>query len=581
MITQRELMVFRVLYAFMAIVVFLGLFVPVMEVDSAQYASISKQMWQSGNFLHLFNRDLYYLDKPPLLFWISSLSIGMLGSTDFAFKLPNALVSVLGVVSLFRFTRLYYSSRTAHYAALMYGFSTGFLLLNNDVRTDGLLIAFVIFSIYQLSKYRIYAKNLNFVLAFVGIAFAMMAKGPLGLIAVGMALVPDALLKRDYKFIFHGKWLLGVLILALLLFPMSYGLYTQFDAAPEVSVNGEQGVSGLKFFYWTQSFGRITGESTWAGAYSNNPATFYLVESFLWAFLPFTLVYILSFFQYIGHIFKSKFRLAANEEAISLSGVVLPLLALSQSGYQLNHYAYIVLPFAAVGGAAYLNRIIPQANTLGLLFRAQALILILVLCFVIFLQTFVFKEAAPMLVFFSLLLVVLALAFWLYQQFRFTALITLSSLVAAFVFVMFNVYYFPYLLRFQPEKQLFLDKQTLEIPDAQFYHYQPGTYHALDFYSKHYVPILQLWQLRSVADTAASDLYLSVSDAGMPDILSLGLAADTLQTYTYFPITELNPAFLNPESRNAQLQKRYLLKVPVNSTLQDSMPTAKPEHLKH
>ncbi len=49
----------------------------------------------------------------------------------------------------------------------------------------------------------------------------------------------------------------------ILLIPMSIGLYQQFDLHPEKIVNGKHGVSGLRFFYWSQSFGRITGESPW------------------------------------------------------------------------------------------------------------------------------------------------------------------------------------------------------------------------------------------------------------------------------------------------------------------------------
>ena len=45
-----------------------GMFVPIMEVDAAQYASISDQILHSNSILQIKHRDFEYLDKPPLLF---------------------------------------------------------------------------------------------------------------------------------------------------------------------------------------------------------------------------------------------------------------------------------------------------------------------------------------------------------------------------------------------------------------------------------------------------------------------------------------------------------------------------------
>ena len=50
-----------------------GMFVPVMEVDAAQYASISDQLLHGNSILQIKHRDIEYLDKPPLLFWILDL----------------------------------------------------------------------------------------------------------------------------------------------------------------------------------------------------------------------------------------------------------------------------------------------------------------------------------------------------------------------------------------------------------------------------------------------------------------------------------------------------------------------------
>ena len=76
-----------------------GLFLDVMEVDAAQYASISGEMANTGEYLQVKSRGQDYLDKPPLLFWISSIWIKWFGPHNWAFKLSSFLFSILGIVS--------------------------------------------------------------------------------------------------------------------------------------------------------------------------------------------------------------------------------------------------------------------------------------------------------------------------------------------------------------------------------------------------------------------------------------------------------------------------------------------------
>ncbi len=82
----------------------------------------------------------------------------------------------------------------------------------------------------------------------------MMGKGPIGFVIPITIITIDLLYNGKIKYIWDRRMFLGVLACLLCLTPMSYGLYTQF------------GFKGVEFFYWTQSFGRITGASSWSNA---------------------------------------------------------------------------------------------------------------------------------------------------------------------------------------------------------------------------------------------------------------------------------------------------------------------------
>ncbi|MCD8538951.1 MAG: hypothetical protein LRY55_03705 [Leadbetterella sp.] len=51
-----------------------GLFIPLMENDSAQHASMAMKMVLNNDYLSLFKGNAPYLDKPHLHFWLAALS---------------------------------------------------------------------------------------------------------------------------------------------------------------------------------------------------------------------------------------------------------------------------------------------------------------------------------------------------------------------------------------------------------------------------------------------------------------------------------------------------------------------------
>ena len=63
--------------------------IPLMDIDAAQYASISREMLERNSFLQIYDLGKDYLDKPPMLFWLSALSMKIFGISDWAYRLPS------------------------------------------------------------------------------------------------------------------------------------------------------------------------------------------------------------------------------------------------------------------------------------------------------------------------------------------------------------------------------------------------------------------------------------------------------------------------------------------------------------
>ncbi len=327
--------------------------IPLMDVDAAQYASISREMLEKQSYLQLFDLNADYLDKPPMLFWLSALSMKIFGIYDWAYRIPSLLFLGIALFATFHFAKLYYNITTARLASLILASSQAFFLISHDVRTDTMLVGWVMAAICAIAYWTVKKQNKYFFIAAIAIAGGMMTKGPIALVVPILCFAPEWFCKKDWAYFFKPIYLLGIVIIALFLFPMTWGLYQQFDLHPGKIINHRPIQSGVEFYYWTQSFGRYTGEN----AYKEMGYFTFLLENMFWSFLPWIFVFLWALItKFINIIKEGVFR--PSTERISFFGFVLTYLVLSRSQAQLPHYIFVVFPLAAILTAAHWEKML-------------------------------------------------------------------------------------------------------------------------------------------------------------------------------------------------------------------------------
>ena len=124
--------------------------VDIMDIDATQYAEISREMAESGNYLHLYDRGNDYLDKPPFLFWVSAASMSVFGVSNFGYKLPSILFALWAIYATYRLARLLYNEQIARMAALILGTCQGMFLMTKDIRTDTILMSCFITAVWMI-----------------------------------------------------------------------------------------------------------------------------------------------------------------------------------------------------------------------------------------------------------------------------------------------------------------------------------------------------------------------------------------------------------------------------------------------
>jgi 4-amino-4-deoxy-L-arabinose transferase-like glycosyltransferase len=483
-----------------------------------------------------------------MLFWLSAISLKIFGIHDWAYRLPSLLFAMIAVLATYRFASLYYQKTIAQLSAMVLATSQAIFLITHDTRCDTMLMGWVMLSIWQLAAWYETDKWKHFIMAFVAIAGGMMSKGPIALIVPVLAFVPHFMLRRDWKQFFRWEYLVGLLIIAVLLIPMSIGLYLQYDMHPGKIIYGVPIQSGLRFYYWTQSFGRYTGENVF---HEMSYFTF-LLENMLWSFLPWILFFLVALLFRFRDILLSRFWLRQNQEWVSVGGFILTYCVLARSQAQLPHYIFVVFPLAAIITAVFLNELFIEKKWKQWKLILQGLhgfIFALLWVLGMVAMKIPFKEVSVFVFILSVIGFLTYLVALIYGRklFTITPVLALGFYTAIFVNLLLSTNFYPNLLKYQMGNTAadFINHSGLQ--KDQIFVYGPLDSRALHFYGQH------IFKHRYTSSDASSNDILIASFDSIPSLQTKFPNLKSLYKAPNFSVTMLSPEFLNPATREKNM----------------------------
>ncbi|HXP51723.1 MAG TPA: hypothetical protein VN922_17335, partial [Bacteroidia bacterium] len=362
--------------------------------------------------------------------------------------------------------------------------------------------------------------------------------------------------QRQWKNFFRWQYLVALAIIAIMLLPMSYGLYEQFDLHPEKTEYDIKGISGLRFYYWTQSFGRITGESKW----NNNPDPFFLVHSFCWSFLPWIVFFIPALFIEIKNKIR-RFNSPDKTEAITIGGFLLVFLFLTRSNYLLPHYTFPLHTLAAIITANYLNKNLLQGgkSKLALInFGVHVFIMLVLYAGTFLLVDFVFPTNPwlniPVILSLGIFAVIL-LSKKISKMYKVLFGTVLPFITLALIL---NVHFYPNLLDFQMSSRVAKDINPIASDDSKLLIFRNYIGSCALFYSK--IPVNEYIDEKTLPDNLIKGkTYILADSADTKAIQQVNPNIVIIKKYDSFGVTGLNGKFLNPATRNSVVDKKVLL----------------------
>jgi 4-amino-4-deoxy-L-arabinose transferase-like glycosyltransferase len=346
---------------------------------------------------------------------------------------------------------------------------------------------------------------------------------------------------------------LGVFVLAIS--PMLYAYYQQFDLHPEKVIRGRADRSGILFIFWEQSFERLSGE----GVGKNSSDYFFFFHTFLWVFLPWTVVGIAAFWNKGKQLLRDRTNPSQGTEALTLGGILLIFIIISFAQFKLPHYLNITIPLFAVLSAAYLYQIYNQDNKkaasvlagvqnfiLGLVF-----LLSLIFCFVVF-------RLQPWYLSFVVFLTAACIAaLVLRKKGRYAKIVLLGAMASIVLNAVLNLHFYPSLLEYQGGSAMAGIVSEKGIAADKIYKISERHSWALDFYNRAPAKITTLPELGKMRG-----IWLYASDTEMQELRKKGIDWEQEYTVDQFRITRLQARFLNPATRGEILESMHLIYLP-------------------
>ncbi|WP_419581589.1 phospholipid carrier-dependent glycosyltransferase [Stieleria magnilauensis] len=311
---------------------------PLIEPDETRYTQIALEMLDSRDWITPTIDGEPYLDKPPLMYWLTAISFSVFGISEFAARAPSVLSAITTIFVVFGIGRRFIGPRGAWIGATALLLSGGFVLAGRFLILDSMLAFFT--TLCLLSGYVAVRERRHrwawWILAGVACALGTLTKGPVALVLCAPPLIVSGWLRCDQTRTKISHWVAFVIPMLVMGVPWYCAVW---------KFNPEFG----DYFFLEHNFNRFLN-----GSNHDQPFWFYLPILFAVMFpasllLPTLGVFLLSTNQ-------RKRQLRTKDLGFLFSGTVWILLFFSLSSCKLPTYILPAIPLICLMIGGMLDR---------------------------------------------------------------------------------------------------------------------------------------------------------------------------------------------------------------------------------
>jgi 4-amino-4-deoxy-L-arabinose transferase-like glycosyltransferase len=522
----------------------MALFIPILRNDdSVLYANIGKNMILARSWFLLYHPfGINWLDKPHFPYWLIASVFTLFGVKSFNYVLIGMLFNFLGGYYTYKFALIMYKDKLLAKLSALILLSSFHIYFSAtiDIRAEVYLIGTIIPSCYYLYKIVYLSKYTmgNLLLSSIFAAFAIMTKGVFPLITIYSILIPLIISDKFYKIILIVMIHFSLTIVFLA--PEIIALYLQFN-----SHTGYSDFYAIKWFLWDSQLGRFFNNGVITRQNIGFEHYFFYIHTYLWAILPWTLVFIF----YLKYMLQNWTKVLLQDK-ILFSGFGITFLLFSISKFQLDYYINILVPFSSILSAKYLL----QINSNSVIIRSVTNYILSIVSILLFLLLFyitIIHNLWLVLIFILLILAItisLLILFNYFQQFVCSCIIFINAILLL-IFIFYGIIYIQYEAGYNIAKYINQDNSINKIIDYQVNNLP------LEFYAnKNYKNIQQF----SDVIIESKPYYLVIK---YKDISLFAKESNEIRTYSNITMDKVLPYLLNFNQQITNDNKLFLIKV--------------------
>ncbi|WP_192483463.1 MULTISPECIES: phospholipid carrier-dependent glycosyltransferase [Cysteiniphilum] len=345
--------------------------------DEGRYAEIAREMVVNHQYIVPHLDGVIYFEKPPMIYWLTALSLKIFGFNIWAARLPNPVLSIIGVWFVYIVCRIVYQKRRVSlWAALITGTSILYLgggrYLNLDAGV-AFFLTITMLSFWASRQYRqtSWQANIWLLNAFIFSGLAVMTKGLIGIVFPMMIIGLWALIVGKYRLLLDYRLYLGLIVVLIISVPWI------------VAVNNEH----PEFFHYYVIVQQILRYAT--DEQGRQMSKFVYFGIFIIAFFP--------WFGFLPQVFKSVFtkfktrKKHENEWFLFVWGMAILLFFAFSKSILMGYLIPIVTPFAIL----IARRIDKILNESRLRKSTKASIIVALVFFIIIAIAFVILPFIP------------------------------------------------------------------------------------------------------------------------------------------------------------------------------------------
>lgn len=316
-----------------------------LDVDETRYVDMARKMFADKEFFTLYLNGDYFFEKPPLYFWLESISFAIFRHvSEFTARIPIALQAICTVFAVYLAGTKIVSKKFGIMSALILATTLEFIIFAKISMLDMLLTSCITISIFS-GFYTFFAKDKNkkyfWWLFYLFSGLAVMAKGIPGVAVPFGVMFFAGIYSKKFKEYFKPQYLL-----------VGFGIFLLTVLPWHILMCKIHNPLFWNEYIMKHHFARFTGSDV---INRERPFYYYMIV-IIWGFFPWIFSFVSMFADKWKKLKYISYNTLDNEGkfvALCTIGALFTFLFFTSSGTKLITYILPIYPFVAVILAKY------------------------------------------------------------------------------------------------------------------------------------------------------------------------------------------------------------------------------------